>query len=170
MAMAAASMISSHSQRQKQLKAAVQNAKLQRAKLNRARARQAGDFATNAQRAREATQAREIQMEENALKGESSLQEAFAGSGISGTSVSELENELDTQVAKNKVQNKKALDQQLGDMYRQNLQKTEDINAQSTNIGAIPEGDSPLDQITGAIGAYNATEGINSDINKLLGL
>lgn len=117
-AMAIGSMISAHEQRKAQMKAKAADAKLQRAKLERARMRSTEDFVANSQRAREASQKREIQIEENRVQAESKIDTTFAGSGISGQSVSELDKELETAVQKNKFENRKALDTQLSDLSK----------------------------------------------------
>ncbi len=176
-AMAAASMLSSHNQQKKQMAAAANDAKLQRAKLEQARLRQAGDYAINTQRLREAAQKRDIQIESQRIKAESKIDEAFAGSGISGTSVDELDNEINAEVSKNKYEGTKALDQQLSDTARSDQHKAQDINAQAMNIGASAKSGGFLEQaMTGAQGfsagaQLNSVGGdINASINKALGL
>lgn len=146
-AMAAASMLSANSKQKAAMKAAVEDAKLQRAKLERARTRQAGDFATNTQRAREAAQRREIQIESQRVAADSKIEETFAGSGISGTSVDELDNEINAQVDKNKQESRKALDQNLADQQRADRNFGEDTAVQATNIGAAPEGGGVMEQL-----------------------
>lgn len=158
--MAVASMVQANSQKNKAMKAAAADIELQRAKMERARLRAAGDLATNTQRAREASQKREIEIERNRVKAESKVDETFAGSGISGTSVDELDNELNAEVSQNKVDNKKALDQNLSDQFRGARQGAEDDFAQSSQIGAgAPKGSSFIDQaIAGAQGAAQGAE------------
>lgn len=165
MAMAATSMLSAHSQKKKALQAAVDDAKIQRAKLQRARANAATDLATNAQRAREATQKREIAMEESAITGEAAIDSAFAGSGISGTSRSEIDSQLDAAVAKNKNENKSALDTQLGDMYKNYMRQNEDINDNASNIGAgAPTGGGLMEGIQAGVSGFSQGASIDSSL------
>lgn len=165
-AMAVGSLISSHQQRKAQMQAKVADAKLQRARLERARLRSTEDYVANSQRAREGAQAREIKIEENRLDAESRIDETFAGSGISGTSVSQLENELDAVVEKNKFQNRKSLDQELSGLGRNYRIGTEDINYQSESIDTTPVKTNLLSE------AFNVAQGAASGIgvDRSLGL
>ena len=165
-AMAAASMISAHSKRKKMVAAAVEDAKLQRAKLEQARVRQAGDFAINKQRARESAQRREIQIEHSRLNAESKIDETFSGSGISGTSVDELDNEINSAVAQNKQENKKALDQNLADQYRANRQQTSDVSAKARDIGVIPEGGGLIEGLQAGVAGYEQGSQLVSGVSK----
>ena len=132
--MAVGSLLSSHSKRKAQMKAQAADANLQRAKLEMARTRQADDFTTNTQRMREAAQRRELEIEAGKLDAESGFDVAFAGSGISGSSVDEMDAEINAAVVKNKYENLEALDAQLSDMNRQYQQGTENLNMQAEGI------------------------------------
>ena len=170
MAMAAASMLSAHSKKKKEMQAAVNNAKLQRAKLKQARVDQAGDFATNTQRMRQASQKRDIAIEENALRAEAGLESAFAGGGISGTSVDELDSELSASVSKNKFENKQALDTQLSDAQKQNTRANENINSQAADIGAgAPTGGGFGEALAAGASGFQQGGDLASGINKAVG-
>lgn len=152
-AMAVGSLISAHEQRNAQMKAKAADAKLQRAKLERARLRGTEDFVANSQRAREAAQKREIQIEENRITAESKIDTTFAGSGISGQSISELDKELEAAVQKNKFESRKALDTQLGDMTRNYSQSMEDSAFEAQGIDTTRvKGTFLGDTMTGAQG------------------
>jgi len=90
-AMAVGSLLSSNSARNAQMKAQAADAKLQRARAQTSRIRGKDSFSTNTSRARKAAQKREVNIEKNRVQAESKFDETFAGSGISGTSVNELD-------------------------------------------------------------------------------
>lgn len=162
--MAVASMYSSHSQRKAQMKAKAADARLQRARLERARVRSTEDYVANSQRAREATQKREVQIESNRLDAESKIDETFAGSGISGTSVSELDNELNATVQRNKLDNKKALDDQLGDLSRNFSQGMEESAFATEQIDTTKVKGSLFNDLTKAAGAAQQGASLSSDL------
>lgn len=117
-AMAIGSMISAHEQRKAQMKAKAADAKLQRARLEQSRLRATEDYETNTQRAREAALQREAAIESRRLDAEAGIDKQFAGSGIGGQSVNEIDTEVAAAVAKDKFNNKKSLEVQLSDMAR----------------------------------------------------
>ena len=164
--MAVMSMMNAQRQRTAQIKAAVADAKLQRAQLERARLRQAGDFATNTQRMREATQRQEIEIEKNRIQAESRLETTFAGSGISGTSVDELDNEINAEVERDKYANKKALDQNLADQYRSYSQGTQDINANAQNIAAPIGGGGMFERLSAGLSGAAAGQQLVSGLRE----
>ncbi len=163
-AMAAASLLASHSQRKAQMAAKVADAKLQRARLERARVGATDSYQTNSQRARQATQAREVAIEESRLQAESKLDSTFAGSGISGTSVNELDNELDAQVAKNKIENRQALDAQLSDMTKNYRDTMNDTANAAASIDTTAVESNVVGDIAQAAGAASSVQGFG---NKL---
>lgn len=176
-AMAVGSLLSSNSQRNAQMKAKAADARLQRAKLERARLRSTEDYVENSQRAREAAQAREVQIEENRIDAESKVDETFAGSGISGQSVSEIDNELNAAIIKNKFENKRQLDTQLSDMARDYSQTMNDSAEQAKSIDTTEVKGSFLEDAMGAAQAFSqgvdisnsfseATKGINFGFGK----
>lgn len=168
-AMAVGSMISANEQRNAQMKAKAADAKLQRAKLERARLRGTEDFVANSQRAREAAQKREIQIEENRIKAESRIDETFAGSGIGGQSISEIDKELESAVMKNKMENKRALDRQLGDLSKDYSDSMSDSAFESQGIDtARVKGAFFGDAATGAQ-AYSQFSGVSAKIDSKLG-
>ena len=163
-AMAVASMLSANSQRNAQMKAKAADAKLQRAKLERARMRATDDFVANTQRAREASQKREVQIESNRIDAESNVDVTFAGSGISGQSINEIDAELNASVVQNKLENKRALGQQLGDMYRNYGQTMEDTAIQGENIDTTGVKGSTLADLAGAAGAAQSVAGLDAKL------
>jgi len=163
-AMAVGSLLSANSQRNAQMKAKTADAKLQRAKLERARLRSTEDYVANTQRAREAAQRREIQIEENKIDAESKMAESFAGSGIGGQSIDQLADELSASVSKNKFENREALDQQLGDMARNYSQTMNDSAEQAKSIDTTAVKGSFLEDAMGA--AQAASTGANLDATK----
>lgn len=162
--MAVASMYSSHSQRKAQMKAKAADARLQRARLERARVRSTEDYVANSQRAREATQKREVQIESNRLDAESKIDETFAGSGISGTSVSELDNELNATVQRNKLDNKKALDDQLSDLSRNFTQGMEESAFATEQIDTTKVKGNLFNDLSKAASAAQSGASLSSDL------
>ena len=134
--MAIASMYSANKKKAAEIQSVANNAGLQRARMKEAATRRAGDFATNKQRAREMAQRAEINIEKQKLMAESKIAETFAGSGISGHSVSELEQEIDKEISEDKSNVKKGLDAKLADMYRQDRQAVSDQASQAEQIGS----------------------------------
>lgn len=167
--MAAASLVSAHEQRKAQMKAKVGDAKLQRARLEKARTRASGDYATNSQRAREAAQSREIQIEENRLQAESAIDSTFAGSGIGGTSVNQLDDELEASAAKNKMQNKKALDTQLSDINKNYSNTMNDSSDQAASIDTTAVKGSFLNDAMGAASAAASVQSLDAGLVSALG-
>jgi len=164
-AMAVGSMIQANEARNAQMKAKAADAKLQRAKLERARVRASGDYQTNTQRAREATQKREITIEENRLNAESKVDQTFAGSGISGQSVSEIDNEIEAAVSKNKFENKKALDTQLSDMTQNYSDTMTDTAEMSKGIDTTEVKGSFLGDAMGAVQAAGSVQGLSDSLS-----
>lgn len=167
--MAAASLLSSHSKRKAQMKAKAADAKLQRARLEKARMRSTEDYVSNSQRAREAAQGREIQIEDNRIQAESKVAETFAGSGISGQSVSEIDNELNATVEENKIQNKRALDKTLRDTARNYSYGMNDTADQSASIDTTAVKGNFLADAAGAVSAAAQGANIQSQISRGLG-
>ena len=167
-AMAVGSLLSSNSQRNAQMKAKAADAKLQRAKLERARLRSTEDYVENSQRAREAAQQREVQIEENRLDSEAKMAETFAGSGISGQSISELDDELNASVMKNKLENKRALDTELADMARDYSQGMNDSAEQAKSIDTTAVKGSFLEDTMNAAQAAQSVSGISGGIDSAL--
>lgn len=162
-AMVVGSLLSSNAQRNAQMKAQAADAKLQRAKLEKARLRQADDYTVNSQRLREATQRREVEIESNRLDAESGFDEAFAGSGITGSTVDQMDAEINAAVVKNKKENLDSLDQQLGDMARNYQQGVDDINVQSKAINTTAPKQNVLgDIINAATTSAQAMSGLES--------
>ncbi len=164
--MAVGSLLSANSARNAQMKAQVADSKLQRAKLESARIRSRDTFSTNTSRMREATQKREIQIEENRVQAESKLDEVFAGSGISGTSVNELDAELDAAVTKNKYENISALDRQLSDAEKSYGDQLEDINLQSKSINTTAPRNDVLGNLLGAAQAAGSVSSFDAKFSK----
>lgn len=164
-AMAAASLLSSHSQRKSQMKAKAADARLQRARLEKARMRSTEDYVSNSQRAREAAQGREVQIEENRLQAESKVDETFAGSGISGQSVSDIDKELNASVEENKIQNKRALDRDLSDMARNYSQGMNDTADQAAAIDTTAVKGSFLGDAAKAAGAAASVSGLDAKMS-----
>lgn len=155
-AMAVGSLIQSNSQRNAQMKAKAADAKLQRAKLERARLRATEDYEANTQRAREAAQKREIQIESNRIDAESNIDVTFAGSGIGGQSVDDLDAELNASVMANKYENKKQLDIQLSDMAKNYSNTMSDSAEQAAGIDTTAVKGSFLGDAMGAMGAASS--------------
>lgn len=164
--MAVASMLAANNQRNAEMKAAAADAKLQRARMKQARTRLAGDYATNTQRMKEAALSREINLEKSRVDAESKMDQQFAGSGISGTSVNELDNDLNAMVAKSKIDNKRSLDESLTDAARSNLQTAEDMKFESRNIGSGPKGLSLGEQVSAGASGYKKGAEFTSGIKK----
>lgn len=173
--MAVASLMSSNSQRNASMKAQVADSKLQRAKMGLARTRGKEALSTNSQRLKEAAQRREVTIESNRVQAESKIDEVFAGSGISGTSVSELDSELNAAVTKNKYANTQALDTQLSDASKAYGDQLEDINLGAANINTTAPKNDVLGNLIGAAGAAGSVAGLDSkfgatDFGKKFGL
>lgn len=166
--MAVASLISANSKRKAQMKAMIADAKLQRARLERARVSAAETYQTNSQRAREGAQEREINIEQSRLQAESKLASAFAGSGISGTSVNEIDDQIDTEVAQNKFQNKKQLDQNLSDQVRQFSNQMNDTALQAAAINTTPIKGNFFADLAGAAGAAQSANNAVSSLQDFL--
>ena len=169
-AMAVGSLLSSHSQRKAQMRAKIADAKLQRARLEKARMRSTEDYVANSQRAREAAQSREIQIESNRLDAESKISETFAGSGISGQSISEIDNELNATAERNKIENKRALDQQLGDLSRNYTQTMTDTADQAASIDTTAVKSNLIGDLTQAASAASQGFSMATNISKGLAL
>jgi hypothetical protein len=174
-AMAVGSLLSANSQRNAKMESQAADAKLQRAKMESARTRGKDTFSTNTRRMREAAQKREIQIESNRLDAESKVDETFAGSGISGTSVNELDDELDAASTRNKYENINALDQQLSDANKSFGDQGEDINLNAENINTTAPKNDVLGNVMGAVGAAASVSGFSSSslgkkLSKTLGL
>ena len=165
-AMAIGSLLSSNSARNAKMKAQAADAKLQLARSKRAKTRATDAFSTNTQRAREATQRREIQIESNRIDAESKIDETFAGSGISGTSVSELDRELSAEVGKNKIANKRALDEQLADSQKSYGEQLEDINSQTQNINTTAPKQDVLGDVVSAASTAASFGDTVADLKK----
>ncbi len=163
-AMAVGSMISANSARNDQMRAKAADAKLQRAKLERARTRATDDFVANKQRAREAAQKREVQMESNRINAESKVDTTFAGSGISGQSLDELDAELNASVVKNKIENKKALEQELGSLQRGFSHTMDDSAAQAQAIDTTAVEGSFLGDAATGMSAYAGASNFGSSL------
>ncbi len=158
-AMAVVSLFSSSSKRKKANAAKVADAVLQRKRLEKARVRKTEDFVENSQRAKEATMKREIQIESNRLDAESKLAETFAGSGIGGTSVQAIDSELNNTVQKNKIENKEALDDQLGDLTRDFSRTMNDTADEAASIDTTAVKGSPVGDLTAAADAASKVMG-----------
>lgn len=169
-AMAAASLLSAHSQRKAEMKAKVADAKLQRARLEKARTRSTEDYVANSQRAREATQNREVQIEENRLDAEANRTSAFAGSGISGTSISEIDAEIETEATRNKMENRKALDQQLSDISKNYTNTMKDTADQSAAIDTTAVRANPIGDIAQAASTASSFQSFDTKVGRSLGL
>lgn len=164
-AMAVGSMLASNSQRNAQMKAKVADAKLQRAKLERARLRTTEDYVANSQRAREAAQQREIQIESNRLDAESKVDTTFAGSGISGQSISEIDAELNASVVKNKIENKVGLEQQLGDISRNYSSNIEDTAEAASSIDTSRIKGNVLGELAVGASAFSSASQFGSSLS-----
>ena len=149
-AMAVGSLLSANSARNSQMKAQAADVKLQRARLQSARTRGKDTLSTNTSRMRKATQKREIAIESNRVQAESKFDETFAGSGISGASVNELDREINSSVEKNKYENIQALDDQLSDANKSYGDQLEDINSQSKGINTTAPRQDVLGDLTNA--------------------
>lgn len=160
-AMAVASLISANEGRNAQMKAKAADARLQRAKLKRARMRGTESFVENQQRAKEAALKREIQIEENRLNAESKVDTTFAGSGISGQSVNEIDAELNASVSKNKLENKRALDTTLSDAAKTYSDSISDSALQSEQIDTTRTKGNFLNDALGAVGAASSVAGLS---------
>ena len=165
-AMAVASLISANEGRNAQMKAKAADARLQRAKLKRARMRGTESFVENQQRAKEAALKREIQIEENRLNAESKVDTTFAGSGISGQSVNEIDAELNASVSKNKLENKRALDTTLADTAKTYSDSISDSALQTEQIDTTRIKGSFLNDALGAVGAAASVAGIDKTGGK----
>lgn len=163
-AMAVGSLLSSHSQRKAQMKAKAADARLQRARLEKARLRSTEDYVANSQRAREAAQNREIQIESNRLDAEAQVDATFAGSGISGTSVNEIDNELNATVERNKIENRNALEDQLGDLSRNYSQGMNDTADQSAAIDTTAVKGSFIGDVAQATQAAASVSGLGASL------
>ena len=163
-AAALGSLLSSNSARNAKMKAQAADAKLQSARNERARTRSTDTFSKNTQRVKEASQRRDIEIESNRIDAESKIEETFAGSGISGTSVSELDRELSADVAKNKVANARALDQQLADTQKSYGEQIEDINIQAKNINTTAPKQDVLGDAVTAVGTATSVADIGASI------
>jgi len=165
-AMAIGSLLSGNSQRNAKMKAQAADIKLQRARNETARTRSIDTLSTNTSRMREASQKREIAIEKNRLNAESKFDETFAGSGISGTSVDEIDNEIDAEVAQNKNENLRALDRQLSDTTKSFKDQMEDVDANAANINTTAPTNDTFGQIAGAVSAASSVQGLDSKVSK----
>lgn len=163
-ASAVASLASSNSKRNAEMAAKAKDVELQRARLEKARVRSTDNLTETARRAREAAQQREIAIESSRIQAESKIEETFAGSGISGTSVDEFDNELNASIAKNKQENLDALSSQIGSAYRDYSDNIENVNEQAESVdSSVPERD-----ILGEIGtAVGVASSFSSTIGKM---
>lgn len=168
--MAVASLISSHQQQKAQTAAMVADAKLQRARLQTARLRATEDYQTNSQRLKQAAQKREMQVEENRVKAGSQFKATFAGSGISGTSMNELDDEINTQAARNKIENRNALDQQLGDLTKNYVNTMNDSADAAASISTTAPSTDVIGNIAGAAGAAASVQGLDQKFSSWMGL
>lgn len=150
-AMAIGSLLSSNSARNAKMKAQAADAKLQRARLETARTRSTDTLTSTERFAKKATQQREVQIEENRLDAESKVDEVFAGSGISGTSVNEIDAEIDADVSRSKQANLDVLDQQLSNANKTYSEQIEDTNNESKNINTTAPKQDILGDVTAAI-------------------
>lgn len=164
--MAVASAMQSHSQRKAAMRAKVADAKLQRARLERARQRKTDDYVANSQKAREAAQDREVQIESNRIDAESRVDTTFAGSGISGQSLNDLDAELNASVVKNKIESKRALDDQLGALSRDYSQSMEDSAFESQGIDTTAVKGNFLSEVAGAAQGFSSGMSAQQDISK----
>lgn len=161
-AMAVAAVAGSMSKKKKAQEAAYKDGELKSKILNSARVRNVDDTEENKRRVIRATQARDIQIERDRIRGESKIDETFAGSGISGGSVDELDAELSAAVAQNKYENKRALDSEIGQLERKRNISEADITAQGTDIGTGPADNTLIENATTAYSGYQT----GADISK----
>lgn len=164
--MAVGSLMSANSQRNASMKAQAADAELQRAKMRVARTRGAETLATNASRMKQSAQKREIAIETQRVQAESKVDETFAGSGISGTSVNELDAELDAAVTKNKYENLSALDTQLSDADKSYRDSLDDINAGASNINTTAPKNDTFGNLLGAAQAAGSVSGLDAALGE----
>lgn len=164
--MAVASALAANSQRNAQMRAKAADAKLQRARLERARKRKTDDYVANSQKAREAAQDREVQIESNRIDAESRIDTTFAASGISGQSLNDLDAELNASVVKNKIESKRALDDQLGALSRDYSQSMEDSAFESQGIDTTAVKGNFLSEVAGTASSFSQGMSVQQDITK----
>ena len=170
LAMAAASMIASKQQNDAQMKAKVADAKLQRQQLKLARIRASDDYQTNMSRAKQAAQGRELSIAENRVDAEARVDATFAGSGISGQSIDEIDSQIESKAANNRVQNRNSLDNQLSDATRHYSQVMNDSAANTQNIDTTYQGVNTASSIAGATGAAASVQGLDKKVSDKLGI
>lgn len=165
--MAIGSLLSSNSQRNAKMKAQAADAKLQRARLEVARTRTTDAFSTNTSRAIQSSQKRDVAIERSRINAESKIDETFAGSGISGTSVDELDNEIGAAVSNNKYENQSALDRQLSDDTKSFSDSMSDTNAQSKSINTTAPKADVFSDISKAVSAAGSVSGLDKKVSGL---
>lgn len=165
MAIAAVTAIASaESGRKRDMETYIGDMKLQRARAERARNRSAANYSEASSAAKEAGQKREIAIESSRLDAESKIDETMAGSGISGTSVNEIDSELNAAVEKNKYQSEQATDKQLSGITRKYAEEMEDINFKQSNADHKPP---EFDTIGALGGAVSAASGFSGAVGKM---
>ena len=165
-AMAVASLASASSQRNASMKAQAADVRLQRAKMESARTRGKESLVENSSRMREAAQKREIAIESSRVQAESKIDETFAGSGISGASVGELDAEIDAAVTKNKYENMNALDTQLADANKSYGDQLSDINLNANNINTTAPKNDTFGNLMNAAQAAGSVSGLDARLGQ----
>jgi len=143
--MVLASMFSAFSNQEASQAMKVADAKLQREQLRLARIRASDDYQTNMSRAKQAAGARTMQIQENRLDARAQADATFADSGLSGGTIDEIDNQIESRAASNRVKNVNSLDAQLADQTKNFSHTMNDNASQTDNINTTYEGLSFLD-------------------------
>lgn len=129
------------------LESQVADAKLQRAQANRNRGRLTDIYSRNTSRLSRATRRNDLKLTLRGLEQESNIAAGFAGSGLSGESVNDINTIVSRSVAEDKYMNKKMYQEQSEGLNLNYNTQMEDINLQASQIGAYKRPDALLEAL-----------------------
>lgn len=140
-------------QRKAQLEAGVENAKLQRAQAQRNRARVSDVYSRNMYRLNQTTRRNDLLIGIAQEEAESGVATGFAGSGLSGSSVEDINSIVMRSAAQERFTNRRNYEQQSEELNLNYKNTMEDINLNASQIGARAKENPWLDLLSAASSA-----------------